>query len=60
MICTDGEELLIVTDTRKSVSSDLEKNKIIEAYPSLHQKYPEGQEMFLAIYRIHIEKAVIL
>lgn len=92
MICTDGGELLIVTDTRKSVSSDLGKNKIIElasynsatgkwirisgtaekedrsvsrefvlsAYPSLRQKYPEGQEMFLAIYRIHIEKAVIL
>lgn len=92
MICMDGGELLIVTDTRKSVSSDLEKNKSIElasynsatgkwirvsgtaekenrpvsmevvlsTYPSLRQKYPEGQEMFLAIYRIHIEKATIL
>lgn len=92
MICTDGKELLIVTDNRKSVSSDLEQNKNIElasynpatgkwirvngtaekedryvsrelvlsAYPSLRQKYPEGQEMFLAIYRIHIKKAVIL
>lgn len=91
MICADGGELLIVTDTRKSVSYDLGKNKRIElasynaatgkwirvggtaekddrpvsrelvlsAYPSLRQKYPEGQEMFLAIYRIQIEKAVI-
>lgn len=92
MICTDGKELLIVTDSRKSVNSDLEQNENIElasyntatgkwirvtgtaekeerhvsreivlsAYPSLRQKYPEGQEMFLAIYRIHFEKAVIL
>lgn len=92
MICTDGKELLIVTDSRKSVNSDLEQNENIElasynpatgkwirvsgtakkedrhvsrefvlsAYPSLRQKYPEGQEMFLAIYRIHIERTVIL
>lgn len=92
MICTDGEELLIVTDTRKSVSTDLEKNRSVElasynsatgkwirisgtagkddrpvsrdlvlsAYPPLRQKYPKGQEIFLAIYRIQIEKAGIL
>lgn len=92
MICTDGTELLIVTDSRKSVSSDLEQNENVElasynpatgkwiringtaekedrpvirelvsaAYPSLSHKYPEGQEMFLKIYRIHMEQASIL
>lgn len=92
MICADGKELLIVTDSRKSVNSDLEQNRnvelstynpstgkwlrisgtaekeerpvsrelILSAYPSLRQKYPEGQEMFLQIYRIHMEQTNIL
>lgn len=92
MICADGKELLIVTDSRKSVSSDLEQNEnvelasynpatgkwirisgtakkedrpvsrelILSAYPALRQKYPEGQEMFLKIHRIHMDQANIL
>lgn len=92
MICTDGQDLFIVTDTRKSVCTNLDNNGktelasfnsvtrkwirirataerearpvsrelVLSAYPSLLQKYPEGQEMFLAIYRIQISKAEIL
>ncbi len=87
MICADGQELLIVTDKRKSVYSDLKQNARIElashnittgkwirlsgiageddtpvtrelvlsCYPTLRQKYPEGREVFLAVFRIHIK-----
>lgn len=87
MICTDGQELFIVTDKRKNVYSDLKQNgrvelashnittgkwirvsgiaeeddtpvtyeRILSCYPTLRQKYPEEQEVFLAIYRIHIK-----
>lgn len=92
MICTDGQKLFIVTDSRKSVCTDLDNNDkialasfnsvtgkwirisgtaeretqpvsrelVLSAYPTLLQKYPEGQEMFLAIYGICIKKAEIL
>lgn len=91
MILSDGQELLIVTDSRKSVSSDLAQNSGVElasydqvsgkwirisgtaekestpachklvfsAYPMLRKKYAEGREMFLAVYRIYIEKVSI-
>ena len=91
MILSDGQELFIVTDSRKSVSSDLELNGSVElascnpvsgkwirisgiakkenasfchemvfsAYPMLRKKYEEGREIFLAVYRIHMEKVSI-
>lgn len=91
MILSDGRELLIVTDSRKSVSSDLAQNGGVElasynlasgkwirisgtaekddspschelvftAYPVLRKKYAEGQEIFLAVYRIHTERVSI-
>ncbi|MCM1025923.1 MAG: helix-turn-helix domain-containing protein [Roseburia sp.] len=88
MIYSDGADLFIVTDSRKSVYSDLEQNELVElagfhpvsrkwirisgtarrderpvslelalaAYPNLRQKYPPGQEAFLALYRVHPEE----
>lgn len=91
MLLSDGQELLIVTDSRKSVSSDLAQNNYVElasynpvsgkwirisgtaqkesaprfhdpvfsSYPMLRKKYAEGREIFLAVYRIHMEKVSI-
>lgn len=91
MILSDGKELLIVTDSRKSVSADLARNSSVElasynltlgkwirisgdarqestpfcqelvfnAYPMLREKYAGGQEMFLAVFRIYMEKVSI-
>ena len=91
MVLSDGEELLIITDSRKSVCSDLAQNcgvelasydpvsgkwirisgtaekestpschnMVFSAYPMLRKKYAESREIFLAIYRIYIEKVSI-
>lgn len=37
----------------------LSRELVLSAYPSLKLKYPEGQEAFLAIYRVQMEQAAV-
>lgn len=49
-----------ISGTAERDSQPVSRELVLSVYPTLLQKYPEGQEMFLAIYGIHIRKAEIL
>lgn len=40
--------------------TNVSRELALSAYPILRRRYPEGQEIFLAIYRIHMDKVSIM